>query len=136
MAREVRVLVAEDNPFIADLVKTGLDRALRQRVDEGVGFYFEQALDGKEALVKMTRDRFDLLILDVMMPVLDGVQVLRLVRADARLRETKVLAMSAGGPEAEHAALQAGADFFLEKPIQLSLLVETLVALLQLPARS
>ena len=131
--REVVVLVAEDNPFIADLVKTGLDRALRQRVANGVRFRFENALDGRQALAKLAAQRFDLLIMDVMMPVLDGVQLLRLVRADARLKATKVLAMSAAGPEAEQAALRAGADFFLEKPIQLSLLVETLIALLQIP---
>ena len=135
MAREVRVLVAEDNPFIADLVKTGLSRALRLRVAAEVRFCFENALDGQEALAKLTAQPFDLLIMDVMMPVLDGVQLLRLVRADARMKATKVLAMSAGGPEAEQAALRAGADFFLEKPIQLSLLVETLLALLQIPAK-
>jgi two-component system chemotaxis response regulator CheY len=133
--REVRVLVAEDNPFIADLVRTGLARALKQRVDGEVRFAFENALDGKEALSKLTAQRFDILILDVMMPVLDGVQLLRLVRADPRLRATKVLAMSAGGAEAEQDVLRAGADFFLEKPIQLSLLVETLLALLQIPTK-
>jgi len=64
------------------------------------------------------------------MPIVDGAELIRRIRADPKMRPTKVLAMSAAGPEAEARAIDAGADFFLDKPIQLSTLVEAMSALL------
>ena len=132
MARTVRVLVAEDNPFIADLVQQGLRGALRGRLEGAVEFEFESAPDGAQALARCRMGGFDLLVCDVMMPVLDGPRLIQALRAGPSTRDMKILAMSAAGPEAEQRALAAGADFFLEKPLQLSVLVESLVALLGL----
>ncbi len=128
--RSFKVLVAEDNRFIAELVREGLSSALRRRADGQARVAFTMVGDGKEALGALEKEPFDLLICDVMMPVLDGAELIRRLRADPKMRPTKVLAMSAAGPEAEAKALDAGADFFLDKPIQLSTLVEAITALL------
>jgi CheY-like chemotaxis protein len=130
--RSLKVLVAEDNPFIADLVRQGLSSAVRRRMAGMVEIAFESASDGVEALAKLEKDPYDLVICDVMMPILDGAELIRRVRANPKMRPTKILAMSAAGPQAEQDALAAGADFFLDKPIQLSMLVEALTALLGL----
>jgi CheY-like chemotaxis protein len=130
--RAVRVLVAEDNPFISDLVRQGLSHSVRRRVEGQITFAFDSALDGQEALAKLSGGGFDLLICDMMMPMIDGAEVIRHLRASEALRGIKVLAMSAAGPEAEEKALEAGADFFLDKPIVLNTLTEAIIALLGL----
>jgi CheY-like chemotaxis protein len=130
--QHVAILVAEDNPFIADLLRQGLSRAVRRRIERQVQWSFESAKDGKQALELLEQGEFDLLICDVMMPVVDGIELIRRVRSEPSMKTMKVLAMSAGGPDAERAALDAGADFFLDKPLVLGTLVEAMVALLGL----
>src|SRR5205823_5128561 len=93
--RHVKVLVAEDNRFIAELVREGLSSALRRRTDGNALIAFTMVGDGAEALAALEHEPFDLLICDVMMPIVDGAELIRRLRADPKMRPTKVLAMSA-----------------------------------------
>lgn len=80
-----RVLLVEDDAVIAKMWKTGLEHA---------GFEIELAEDGFEALAEMQRRPPAIVVLDVRMPRMDGIELLDQMRADPRLRPTRVLILS------------------------------------------
>jgi signal transduction histidine kinase/DNA-binding response OmpR family regulator len=102
-----RVLVADDNADMRDYIA----RILRER------WSVEVVADGTAALAAARRERPDVIVSDVMMPGLDGFQLLQALRADDRLRSVPVILLSArAGQEAEVSGLQSGADDYLVKP--------------------
>ncbi len=130
--RVVRVLLVEDNPHVAELITDGLDGAARREMGGRVAFTFDVVGDGQLALERLNAGSPDLIILDVYMPVMDGASFLRHLRANERAHRTPVIALSAGGPAAREAAMDAGADVFLDKPLRLN---EVLAAATKLLAR-
>ncbi|NWG19127.1 MAG: response regulator [Chloroflexi bacterium] len=110
-------LVADDHDLIRDLI----DRVLR-----GAGYEVLLATNGEELLTLTSDRRPDLVLTDLEMPLLDGYDALRQLRADARTTAVPLLAMS-GRDDCAHLALAAGADAFLTKPFSLDWLL-TLVA--------
>ena len=101
------VLYAEDNPDLRDYVRKLLAR------DYNVFL----AADGQSALEGVRKYHPDLVLTDQMMPRLSGRDLLRAIRADARLRSTPVVFLTAqGGTEARIESLEAGADDYLAKP--------------------
>jgi PAS domain S-box-containing protein len=107
-----RVLVVDDNADLRDYM---------QRILRSAGHQVQVAADGQEALELARRHAPDLIVSDVMMPRLDGFGLLREVRADAALRQTPVLLLSArAGPEARVSGLASGADDYLVKPFNAS----------------
>ncbi len=120
VVRTLRVLVVEDNPHVATLIREGLRGTSRRELGGRVSFECEAVGNGKDALALVRSQPFDVLIVDVYLPILDGAQVIRQVRADPALRGMPIVAVSGGGPPAREAALAAGADFFLEKPMRLA----------------
>ena len=117
--RIVRVLLVEDNPHVAELITDGLDGAARRELRGRITFIFDVVGDGQMALERLRTVEPDLIICDVYMPVMDGAQFLRHLRASPNLAATPVIALSAGGQAAREAAMQAGANIFLDKPIHL-----------------
>lgn len=102
-----RVLVADDNADMRDYIC----RLLGEHWD------VEAACDGAEALAAIRRRKPDLVVSDVMMPVIDGVQLLREIRNDPGLAELQVILLSArAGEEATAQGLAVGADDYLVKP--------------------
>ena len=98
------VLVVDDDDIIRRVVRTVL---------EADDFEVVEARDGDEAIQKVSSDHPLVVVLDVMMPGLDGVEVCRRVRADG----TKVLMLTArDDADVEQASKEAGADGFLAKP--------------------
>jgi CheY-like chemotaxis protein len=118
--RIVRVLLVEDNPHVAELITDGLDGAARRDMAGKVMFIFDVVGDGQMGLERLQTVQPDLIILDVYMPVMDGAQFLRHVRARPETAKTPVIALSAGGPSAREMAIAAGADVFLDKPLRLN----------------
>lgn len=104
------VLVVEDEPTIREFVDDVLT---------GEGYQVSTASNGQEALTQLATAAPDLVLLDIMMPVLDGREVLKRMRADPTLSGITVLVMSA----AAHPALLVGADRFLPKPFDLDQLL-------------
>ncbi|MEV6345622.1 SpoIIE family protein phosphatase [Actinoplanes sp. NPDC051851] len=103
-----RVLVADDNADMRDY----LTRLLR-----GAGHQVHAVHDGQEALDTLRTGVFDLVVSDVMMPRLDGLQLVAALRADSRTASTPVLLLSArAGQEESIEGLEAGADDYLVKP--------------------
>ena len=102
------VLVADDN---ADV------RAYLTRLLQGAGYAVEAVADGRAALDALRRRLPDLLLTDVMMPELDGFELVRAVRADARTATLPVVVLSArAGEEASAEGLETGADDYVVKP--------------------
>ena len=121
-----RILIVDDDAALLDALHEALSWESLYKV--------EVAQDGYEGLIKVGSFKPNLLVLDIRMPGLNGFQVCRRVKADAALRETRILAISGhGGDNAREQILEAGADAFLEKPIDLDTL-QTEVARLIVPA--
>ncbi|MEU7653259.1 ATP-binding protein [Micromonospora taraxaci] len=103
-----RILVADDNTDM---------RAYLSRLLTGQGWRVRAVTDGRKALDEIHRERPDLVLTDVMMPVLDGFDLLRQLRADPTTRTLPVLVLSArAGGEASVEGLGLGADDYLVKP--------------------
>ena len=118
---EARVLVVDDEPYIADLLSTGL---------RFVGFDVRTAGGGLEALTAVREWKPDLLVLDVMMPDVDGFEVTRRMRADGR--ETPVLFLTArDSVEDKVAGLTIGGDDYVTKPFSLEEIVARVRVLLR-----
>jgi two-component system, OmpR family, alkaline phosphatase synthesis response regulator PhoP len=119
-----RILIVDDEVGIVEVVSSIL-------LDEG--YVVEAAPNGREALATMRRKRPDLIVLDTMMPVLDGMATLRAVQADPALAGVRVIMMTALGAFPPHDGIKP-ADTYLFKPFELEVLVEQVVALIG-PAR-
>lgn len=103
-----RVLLAEDEPNIVESLRFMLERA---------GFDVLVETDGRRALEAARKDTPDVMILDVMLPELDGFEVLRQLRTDGRSQSLPVLMLTAKGQrEDREMARKCGADLFLTKP--------------------
>ena len=103
-----RVLIVDDEPIIVISLEFLLKRE---------GYTVTVARDGEAGLAAIRDQHPDLVVLDVMMPKLDGFAVLQAVRADPQLAATRILMLSAKGREAEqHKGLELGADAYMTKP--------------------
>jgi len=110
-----RVLVVEDDPNMAMIIKFNLEAA---------GHKIDIARDGVEALRRMWDERPDLVILDIMMPRMDGWEVLETVRNDASLRDLPIIILTNKREEESIArGWSGGADCYLTKPFEMADLV-------------
>jgi two-component system, OmpR family, response regulator len=121
MSGEGRVLVVDDEPYITDLVSA----ALRHE-----GFDVETASAGRQALSRAAASRFDLVVLDVMLPDLPGLEVCRRLRADGA--QVPVLFLTArDATEDKVAGLTVGGDDYVTKPFSLEELIARVRAVLR-----
>ena len=96
------------------------------------GFEVSVAKDGEEGLSMIRSWMPDLVLLDVMMPKMDGFEVCRTVRADASLADVRIVMLTAKGREAEvEKGLSLGADAYIPKPFSTSELVSRVKSLLE-----
>jgi uncharacterized protein (TIGR02266 family) len=130
VSRLFRVLVVEDNRHVAQLIQDGLHGSVRRDFGGGVSFVFRDAEDGRAAVEILRRETFDALIIDVYLPILDGPRVIATARTELGLSELPIIAVSAGGDAARRSALEAGANIFLDKPMRLRQVIDTIQRLL------
>ena len=103
-----KILAVDDEPSIIRLIQINLERA---------GHQVTTARDGKEGLQKVDAERPDLIVLDVMMPYMDGFEALGHLRRDPQTRDIPVLMLTAKASDSDvFQGYQAGADCYLTKP--------------------
>ena len=130
VSRLFRVLVVEDNHHVATLIQDGLRGSMRRDFGNGVAFTFRNAADGRAAIEILGRETFDALIVDVYLPIMDGPKVIAHARGELGLVDLPIIAVSAGGDAARRSALAAGANIFLDKPMRLRQVIDTIQRLL------
>src|SRR5512141_1568383 len=114
MHQKPKVLIVDDEPFNVDYLEQEL---------EDLNYDILTAFNGQEAIDKIHRERPDLVLLDIMMPVLDGFAVLAQIKADPRLRDIPVIVISASNDlESVVKGIQQGAEDYLPKPFEPTLL--------------
>ncbi|MEW6294084.1 MAG: ATP-binding protein [Pseudomonadota bacterium] len=118
-----RILIAEDEP---------INRIVASGLLEDVGFVVDLAEDGRQALELARRNPYTLILMDMQMPVMNGIEATQAIRADSLNRETPILAMTANASGADRdTCLAAGMKDHITKPVDPDRLYETLLRWLQ-----
>ncbi|MCO5060036.1 MAG: response regulator [Rhizobiaceae bacterium] len=111
-----RILIVEDEPNIVESLRFILEQA---------GFFVDIVADGRSALDRLREGDFQAVVLDVMLPGMNGFDVLRSIRADGRTRETPVIVLTAKGQANDRKTAEAiGASAFITKPFSNAEVVE------------
>jgi PAS domain S-box-containing protein len=117
-AMRPRVLLAEDNETNIEM----LFEYLRSK-----GYDVTVARNGEEAIVRAQEERPDVILMDIQMPGVDGLEAIRRIRADSVLAKTPIIAVTALAlPRDRERCLQAGADEYMAKPVSLRMLMQTI----------
>jgi two-component system, OmpR family, alkaline phosphatase synthesis response regulator PhoP len=123
-----RILLVDDEEDLLDLLQYALERE---------GYEVATAQDGLQGLRTAQTTRPDLVVLDIMMPRMDGIEMCQRLREDAHLRLVPILMLTARSDEGDEIeGLDAGADDYLTKPVSPSLLVSHVRALLRRSERT
>jgi phosphate regulon transcriptional regulator PhoB len=118
-----KILIVDDEPDIVDLVSYNLKKE---------GFKVTAAPDGEKALEKIRRDKFDLVVLDLMLPGIQGVELCRMIRNDPKTSGTPIIMLTAKGEEVDRVVgLESGADDYMTKPFSARELVARVKAVLR-----
>ena len=119
-----QILIVDDNPDNLDILQTRLARH---------GYEILTARDGEEALAKARDTRPDLILLDIMMPKLDGIEVCRRLKADLSLPFMPIIMVTAKADSKDIVAgLEAGGDEYLTKPVDQAALVARVKSMLRI----
>lgn len=117
------ILVIEDEPSLIEVLTYNLRKE---------GFEVASATDGQEGIRKAQMLSPDVIVLDLMLPVIDGLEVCRQLRSDPRTRHTRILMLTARGDEVDEiVGFNMGADDYVTKPFKLKPLIHRLKALLR-----
>ncbi|GIW94877.1 MAG: DNA-binding response regulator [Pirellulaceae bacterium] len=118
-----RILVIEDDRALADVLRYNLRQA---------GFDVWVAYDGQDGLNQARRRRPDLVVLDLMLPVVDGLEVCKQLRTDPLTRDIKIVMLTAKSDESDEVVgFMLGTDDYVTKPFSVKVLLERIKALLR-----
>lgn len=122
MAEKHRILLVDDEPSIVKMVGKRL---------EVEGFEVLVAMDGQEGLTKARAEQPDLVILDLMLPKLNGYEVCTMLKQDARFQKIPIVLVTARAQEKdERLGMECGANAYVRKPFRAQELLEQIRALL------
>jgi two-component system alkaline phosphatase synthesis response regulator PhoP len=128
MSNQAKILLVDDEPDILEFISFNL---------ETEGFLVEKAGSGEEALEKVAHFIPDLIVLDVMMPGMDGVETCERLRAMPQLNNPVIAFLTARGEDySQIAGFEAGADDYITKPVKPKVLISRIKALLKRHAAS
>jgi DNA-binding response OmpR family regulator len=128
MDQSMRVLVVDDEKPISTLLSQTFEQE---------GYEVANAFDGIECMNKMATFRPDVVIMDIMMPKLDGVDTTRLIRRNRSYSETIVVALSArSDDETRQRMKDAGANLFMKKPFVIAKLLARVSRMLEIRSGS
>ena len=120
-----RILIVEDSPTMRQLLAFALKRIPNVVIVE--------ARDGMDALRHVTSDHFDLALVDINMPVMDGLKLIHLIRDEESLKAMPIVVITTEGAQEDRArALALGADEYLTKPVQAGRVLAVAKALLKI----
>ena len=122
---QYRCLVVEDSPMMRQLLVFALQRVREVEVTE--------ADDGVDGLRKLAGQKFDLIITDINMPIMDGLKLVKRIRTDEVHKEVPIIIITTeGSQEDRQRALQLGANAYITKPIQAPQVIAKVKELLKL----
>ncbi len=111
MSPRYTCLVVEDSPMMRQLLVLALSRVRNLQVTE--------ADDGVDGLRKLAKEKFDIILTDINMPIMDGLKLVRRVRSDPTHKDVPVIVITTeGSNEDRNRAFQLGANAYITKPIQ------------------
>ena len=120
---DIKILLVDDEPDILEIIRFNLEK---------VGYQIKTASNGLDAIKVSIKFIPHLIILDVMMPDLDGIETCERLRQDERLQETIIMFLTARGEDYSYvAAFDAGADDYVTKPVKPKVLVSKVKGLLR-----
>ncbi len=120
---KTKILLVDDEPDILEFMEYNLKKE---------GFMVMLAHNGQEAVDKASREKPNLIILDIMMPVMDGIEACRIIRSNAELQNTLIAFLTARNEDySQIAGFDVGADDYISKPIKPRVLVSRIKALLR-----
>ena len=122
---DYNVLIVEDSPTMRQLIAFALKRIRGVRIVE--------ANDGVDGLKKLSSERFDLILTDINMPIMDGLKLVSLVRNDANYKTIPIVVITTeGAQEDRERALALGANDYIPKPIQPTKILDVARTLLKI----
>ncbi|HKJ05073.1 MAG TPA: response regulator [Geopsychrobacteraceae bacterium] len=120
----LKVLVVEDSPTMRQLIVFALKRIR--------GLQIVEANDGVGGLKKLSAEKFDLILTDINMPIMDGLKLVSLIRNDPQYKVVPVVVITTeGAQEDRDRALALGANEYITKPIQTAKIIEVVRRLLE-----
>jgi phosphate regulon transcriptional regulator PhoB len=118
-----KILIVDDEPDIVQLISYNLKKE---------GFHIAVALDGEEALKKVREDHLDLIILDLMLPGIHGMELCRILRNNPKTAHVPIIMLTARGEESDKIrGLETGADDYMTKPFSPKELIARVKAILR-----
>jgi two-component system chemotaxis response regulator CheY len=106
-----KVLIVDDSPTMRQLLAFSLKRIR--------GVTIVEAKDGMEGLKKVTTETFDLALIDINMPVMDGLKLIHMIRTEENMDELPIVVITTEGADADkERAMELGANEYLTKPVQ------------------
>ena len=121
--KDIKILLVDDEPDVIEIIKYNL-------IQEG--YQVKTASNGEEALKNAKKQTPNLIIMDVMMPVMDGIEACEQLRKDSKFNDTIIMFLTARGEDYSYmAAFDAGADDYVTKPIKPRIIVSKVKAILR-----
>ena len=120
---KIKILIVDDEPDILEILKLNL---------QSEGYKVSTAENGKKALKKADKINPDLIVLDLMMPIMDGIETCERLRLDSRYKNTLVMFLTARAEDySQIAALDVGADDYITKPVKPRVFLSKIKSLLR-----
>ena len=120
---KIKILIVDDEPDILEILKLNL---------QSEGYKVSTAENGKKALKKVDKINPDLIVLDLMMPIMDGIETCERLRLDSRYKNTLIMFLTARAEDySQIAALDVGADDYITKPVKPRVFLSKIKSLLR-----
>ena len=120
---KIKILIVDDEPDILEILKLNL---------QSEGYKVSTAENGKKALKKADKINPDLIVLDLMMPIMDGIETCERLRLDSRYKNTLIIFLTARSEDySQIAALDVGADDYITKPVKPRVFLSKIKSLLR-----
>ncbi len=120
---EIKILIVDDEPDIRELLSYNLTKE---------GYQTYQAKNGREAIDSIGQLSPDLVILDIMMPEMDGIETCRVIRSNPKYNDIRIIFLTAkGGDGSQIEGLEVGADDYISKPLKIQIFISRVKAILR-----